>query len=396
MAKTLLTDRLLDRTNCRSGRKELWDTIVPGFGVRISSQQKSFFFSFWSPTAKTSSGNPVRRRAALGEYPATRLTHARTRAVEIRDQVDQGVDPFHVVEVKPEVVVTFEQLALDYMARYAKKQKRSWENDERIIQYNLLPTLGTKAAGAITARDVRRLIQEISVRAPVHANRVHATLRSIFNWGVNEWDLEVNPGRMVGRLNREMPRDRVLVREELRALWAAWSRSFDPAAAMLKLRLLTAQRGSQLLRLHQSELEQSGEDLWWNVPATSTKSRRPYRIWLGPLARKVLRSVTPDSEGSLFHWEPKRETRQLHDCWKRTNEMSKPTGVTNWQPRDLRRTAATLMAQGGVSRFIIKRVLGHTDREITAVYDLYSYDREVKEAVLTLESAVREIVGEPL
>lgn len=47
---------------------------------------------------------------------------------------------------------------------------------------------------------------------------------------------------------------------------------------------------------------------------------------------------------------------------------------------DLRRTAATWMARGGVSRFIVKRVLGHADHEITAVYDLYSYDKEVKEA----------------
>jgi hypothetical protein len=43
------------------------------------------------------------------------------------------------------------------------------------------------------------------------------------------------------------------------------------------------------------------------------------------------------------------------------------------------------MAQLGVSNFITKRALGHADREITAVYDRYSYDKEVKAAVLLLE-----------
>jgi hypothetical protein len=52
------------------------------------------------------------------------------------------------------------------------------------------------------------------------------------------------------------------------------------------------------------------------------------------------------------------------------------------------------MARGGVPQFIVKRVLDHADRDITAVYDLYSYDREVEAAVLTLERAIREAIGE--
>jgi integrase len=158
---------------------------------------------------------------------------------------------------------------------------------------------------------------------------------------------------------------------------------------------LTAQRGNQIFKLRQSELDAYGEDVWWNVPSTSTKTRRPYRIWICPMARAVLSRHVPNARGQYFDWDPENESWQQQDHWRRTIQLSKPSGVTNWQPRDLRRTAATLMAERRVSRFIIKRVLGHADKEITAVYDLYSYDQEVKEAVLTLESAVREIVGEP-
>ncbi|MDX1998701.1 MAG: tyrosine-type recombinase/integrase, partial [Thermoanaerobaculia bacterium] len=248
----------------------------------------------------------------------------------------------------------------------------------------------------IRPKEVKGLLERISENAPVHANRIHEVLRMVFQWGVDEWDLEVNPGRMVRQLNTEFPRERVLTRAEIRSLWHVWERSSDPVASLLRLRLLTAQRGNQIFKLRRTELDAYGEDVWWNVPSTSTKTRRPYRIWICPEARAVLNRQVPNANGQYFDWDPEIEDWQRHDHWRRTIQLSKPSGVTNWQPRDLRRTAATLMAERGVSRFIIKRVLGHTDKEITAVYDLYSYDREVKEAVLTLESAVREIVGEPL
>ena len=44
---------------------------------------------------------------------------------------------------------------------------------------------------------------------------------------------------------------------------------------------------------------------------------------------------------------------------------------------DLRRTAASFMASGGVPRFVISRTLNHSEeKDITSVYDRYSYDAE--------------------
>ena len=49
---------------------------------------------------------------------------------------------------------------------------------------------------------------------------------------------------------------------------------------------------------------------------------------------------------------------------------------------DLRRTAASLMASGGVPRFVISRILNHSaDKDITSVYDRYSYDSEKRTAM---------------
>ena len=51
---------------------------------------------------------------------------------------------------------------------------------------------------------------------------------------------------------------------------------------------------------------------------------------------------------------------------------------------DLRRTAARLTASGGVPRFLISRILNHSqeqEKDITSVYDQYSYNAEKRAAM---------------
>jgi integrase len=55
---------------------------------------------------------------------------------------------------------------------------------------------------------------------------------------------------------------------------------------------------------------------------------------------------------------------------------------------DLRRTAATRMAEGKVSRFIIERALGHADQGVTATYDRASYRDEKLEAFEVVASVL--------
>ncbi|MDX1996248.1 MAG: Arm DNA-binding domain-containing protein, partial [Thermoanaerobaculia bacterium] len=165
MPTTTLTDRMLDRTSRSSGRVEFWDTLVPGFGVRITAHQKSFFFSFRSPQAKTADGKPVRRRVSVGEHPKCRLATARTKAAEIRDQVDQGIDPYYVEPAEPPRVLTFEALALDYLERYAKKRKRSWKNDRAIVRRTLIPAWKERLVDTIRPKEVKGLLERISENA---------------------------------------------------------------------------------------------------------------------------------------------------------------------------------------------------------------------------------------
>src|SRR5262249_28868371 len=56
-------------------------------------------------------------------------------------------------------------------------------------------------------------------------------------------------------------------------------------------------------------------------------------------------------------------------------------GTAKFTPHDLRRTAASGMAQLGISRLVIAKVLNHTETSVTAIYDRYGYDSEKRKAL---------------
>ncbi len=56
-------------------------------------------------------------------------------------------------------------------------------------------------------------------------------------------------------------------------------------------------------------------------------------------------------------------------------------GLAHFTPHDLRRTAASFMTSLGTARLVVKKVLNHVDRDVTAIYDLHSYDAEKRVAL---------------
>jgi integrase len=62
-------------------------------------------------------------------------------------------------------------------------------------------------------------------------------------------------------------------------------------------------------------------------------------------------------------------------------------------PHDLRRTAASMMTKSGIQRLTVKKILNHADREITAIYDRYEYDKEKKQAMNIWNTKLRLILA---
>ena len=99
MAKHYFNDRWLKSlTPAAPGkRREIWDTNIPGFGVRINDEKdharagKAGRISFVLYTRYPGSRAPERR--TLGRWPELSLEKARHRAAEWRSQIAKGIDP---------------------------------------------------------------------------------------------------------------------------------------------------------------------------------------------------------------------------------------------------------------------------------------------------------------
>ena len=288
---------------------------------------------------------------------------------------------------------TIEEVVREYLARHAKPKKRSWREDRRMLERDVLPSWRRRRARDVTARDVRRLLDAIVDRgAPIQANRTLAVVRRLFNWAAAPDRAMVpqghNPCRGLERPAPERQRERVLSADELRALWRALDAEPPDVASLFRLYVLTAQREAEVRTMRWAEVDLVAG--WWTIPAARAKNGRAHRVPLSPPAVAVQRALDFGRSGWVF---PGRGTSGCHGRpYKAMHRLRRASGVADFTPHDLRRTAASHMTSMGVPRLTVSKLLNHAERGVTAVYDRYGYDREKMEAAVVWAERVEEIV----
>jgi integrase len=199
-----------------------------------------------------------------------------------------------------------------------------------------------------------------------------------------------NPVAGLPKPAKEKSRERVLSEDEIRRLWTACETQSPRVSAWFRLRLATAQRGGELLQMRWKDIDEASH--FWTIPGESVKNENGHRVFLNDKARELIASV-PRREGATWVFpldvmgDYKHVGRRLAQG-TRANIIAKAKTKPGERDRadirghDLRRTAASFMASGGVPRFVISRILNHSDeKDITGVYDRYSYDAEKRAAM---------------
>lgn len=194
---------------------------------------------------------------------------------------------------------------------------------------------------------------------------------------------ESNPAAKMARPAAEQSRDRVLTADEIRAVWAWLDRDVDDdeqvvriAAlnqAALKLRLITAQRGGEVVSMRWSDVDLAAG--WWTIHAEYSKNKLQHRVGLSAMALAILKKLRKDAkDDAVFVFAGIRGTNHRHGA---LDGLS----VENVRPHDFRRTAASMMTGGGIPRLTVAKILNHVDSGVTAVYDRHSYDAEKRAAL---------------
>lgn len=378
MATISMTASWVQSVKVDEGRQVFHDQKVKGLGLRVSFTGKKI----WEVIYRVK-GDPTRRRMDLGSYPAFTLADARERAQEVILAAARGEDlkrkEAEAAEARDRAP-TFGYLAERFLREYASK-KRSHHQMELAIQKDLLPAWAKRKAQDITRRDVREVLQAVHDRgAPIQSNRTLSLVKSIFNWGIAQDLVESNPCVGIKPLSAENPRDRVLSDLEIRAAWAAFEEIGGLMGSLLKLRLVTAQRGAEVKTMRWRDVDL--DEGWWTIPKEVAKNGKSHRVPLSPLAIEILCQVQ-ETTGS-GEWVFPSRTRSGHPIMylQKAAERVKAKSGVDFVLHDLRRTTASHIGSITSRRDIVKRILNHSEGgDVTAVYDRYTYDSEKRQAM---------------
>jgi integrase len=379
-------------------QRDYWDDALRGFGVRVSYGGKRAFVVRYRALGRL-------RRLTLGPYPDLPLVEARRRARLALGDVAGGSDPAEEKQVQRDGL-RFKDLAKDYL-EHAEKWHRRWNEEKRIIDKDLLPVLSWRLLNDIKRREIRALVENIARKrnAPIMANRTLALLSRMFNFALDREWLEASPAARIKEPGKEGSRDRVLNDDELRLLWAELetlaagdgalrhrqlpteSAKRDPAitpatAEAFQLQVLTAQRPGEVWSMRWTDVDlESG---WWLIPGTVAKNGQPHRVPLVRDAVRILKARQASAdERSRFVFENRAGAGSVaHRAKKAASILSRSLNFA-FRAHDLRRTVATRMAETGVPRDHIARILNHVEGgpAATRVYDRYSYDTEKRAAL---------------
>jgi integrase len=327
------------------------------------------------------------RRLTLGDADVLSLAEARARAKDALKQASNGTDPAEAKQEK-RTADTVADFADIFIEQHAKPKLKRWKGVKSRLDNDVLPLWRHKLMKEITRREVRDLIEGIAARpAPISANRVRALLSKFFKFAIERDVVESNPVVGTPRPGKEQRRDRVLSPDEIRQFWKACDALPLPMQAAWKLRLLTAQRATEVHDMQWSEVDL--EAGWWTIPADRSKNKMAHRVWLSAPALALLKALREEADALVAAREARGDTRSKPPVFvlaearghKQQATAAATFGLSDFTGHDLRRTAASLMTGSGTSRLVVSKILNHVEQGVTAVYDRHSYDPEKQVAL---------------
>jgi len=353
-----------------------FDDDIPGFGCRVrEGGSKTLIFQY-------KLGNK-QRRMVLGKLSALNFDDTRKTAKRLHAQVSLGHDPAaDKAEAKSKAQDTFEAVAQDHIEWQRDRPRKNGttglkprsvlELERHLLQ--LSKPLHKLRLGKISRADIAGCLDAVEKHnGPVARNRARSSLSGLFTWAMKKGRVESNPVALTDK-NQEQERERVLKTSELKLIWNALDA--DQYSDIVRLLLLTGQRRAEIAGLCWSEVE--GDTIL--LPLTRTKNGRPHSIPLSPLAAEIIarQPRRADSNGQprdLIFGFGAGGFSGWSGCKERLDTaVTKAAGtpLADWRLHDLRRTAATGMADIDVPPHIIEAVLNHASGHRAGVHGVYN------------------------
>ncbi len=373
----------------------LWDgghkEAVRGFGVRRQLDQASYILKYRVFGRQ--------RFFTIGPHGSPWTPEkARREAKRLLGVVADGKDPADTkVEASLQAADTLRKITDQYLGVAKKKQRpRTYSEIARYLLITWKP-LHSLSVFKISRRHIATRVADIEVKnGAVSAARARTALSTLFNWAIREGlDIPANPVHGTNRPEQPKSRERVLSDVELAEIWKACRD--DDYGRILRLLILTAQRRDEVGGMQWSELDTAAEQ--WMLPSARTKNHREHVLPLVPAALTLLPPRRADRD-HVFGDGPRREGDQHRGFsgWSKSKAAlderilaarktvdADATPLPRWTVHDLRRTAATVMADRlGVLPHIVEAILNHVSGHrggVAGIYNRARYQAEMRAAL---------------
>jgi integrase len=427
---TQLTAIAIAKLKPRPARREVPDRGAKGLALAVQpSGSKSWVMRFRRPDGRPGS-------LTLGPYDASQATAAsvpvlgqpltlagaRALAAEINRQRATGADVVATYSATKErqrqaaaqaAEGTFGGAARAFIDEHARPNTRRWEETARILGLDYSPDgTATLRKGGLAARWQTKPLEEVTSDAiyalvdeakqrgiPGQGRRntaasnprgrkMASALSTMFGWLLEHRKIKSDPTLGVHCPKPPAARERVLSNDEIRSFWQACDQLGAPFGNLFKFLLLTGARRDEASRMTYAELQDANSI--WLLPGSRTKNKRPHIVPLAPFARALLGTGT----GFVFTTNGRTPVSGFSKIKARLDQAM--PSIEDWVLHDLRRTAATGMAELGVQPHIVEAVLNHVSGAKAGVAGIYNravYADEKRDALELWAAHVQGLVA---
>jgi integrase len=393
-----------------SGRLEVWDSQLPGFGLRISSSG----LKTWQCLYRVD-GKPVREKlgtvaqipnvAAARELARASMTKARAGAHPVLERRQAEEETRRRKEEEEARKQNTLAAAIDrYLAERPADKSRRPMRAEYFVETSRTLTRDVKGSALgkwpldqVTGDDVKRLVRGIAKTAPSQGNHCLSYLSAFFGWAVDEGVIEKNPASGVKMPAQKVERERALSDDEIQSFWMGCDRIGWPFGPLAQLLLLTAQRRDELAHATWSEFDLDKQT--WTLPGERAKNGRAHIVHLPPLAVEILAALPrlASKKGWVFTTGLGGADMPISGFGRGRQRiagaMVEMSGeeFAPWTLHDLRRSAATGMASLGIAPHVVDKILNHSSGKIAGVAKIYNRFEYLPERRAALEAWARHV-----
>lgn len=391
-SQTVLTKRTVDGCAPSDKRYDVWDSQVPGFGLRVgTSGVKTYVVRYRSDGGGRSA---PRRYVTVGRHGTLTVEQARKKAQQILAEATVGDDPAMKRNAKRDELKMTGLIDLyEKEGCFIQRGKRQGEPmKERTktytiarLRHHVVPLLGNKRVSEVNVGEIERFFRDVAAgksasdtkighrkRIVVRggdgaARKVFRDLSAVFSFAVRREIVEANPCEKAVVRKTDNRRERFLSIGEIKQLGTALDELEAEgmnlkALQIIRLWVLTGCRRQEIAELKWDEIDFE-RGLLVLADSKTGRSVRP----LAAAAVKLLKTIERDDNSDFVFPADSGEGyfQGTKKVWPKIVKKANLEGVT---PHTLRHTVGAIATSSGEALALTGAILGHANMRSTMIY----------------------------